>query len=232
MYSKIRRGQMFILATMLIAVYVVMMAAAIMDIGIDRVNNDHETLRDPYLDSKREIQHFMELILAEHSKNGTLMNNTFAITKIDEFLIQLKTINSLRFITSDFTFYRESFLLSSKQYPYGNISSDMVYKSQIYGEFSFKMSSVSSSIIINEFFEISFVGLAEVQNNDVTIQQSIGNEYEYVEAASIYISNGSAQIIPEVNPSRTGIYSFTGVSSLDNLGVLNITLNNGVHIFS
>ena len=66
---------MFILATMLIAVYIVMMTSALMNIGTERAEFNRETLREPYLDSKREIQSYLELILAEYIKDSLPSNS-------------------------------------------------------------------------------------------------------------------------------------------------------------
>lgn len=225
---------MFILATMLIAVYIVMMTSALMNIGTERAEFNRETLREPYLDSKREIQSYLELILAEYSKNGTTLTPSTAITRIEEFLAKMETLSSTRGVSSEFQLSSQNFNLSAQHSPYNYISggSGTVYNSQIQTEIHLKMSAVSSTFIIDETFSIEFTGRVEIQDNSVIVQQSRGTDFKYTGAFSIYISNTTHNLIPLSNPDTTGIYYFEGVSNLDNLGILNVTLMNGVHILS
>jgi hypothetical protein len=225
---------MFILATMLIAVYIVTMTSTLMNLGAERIEFDRETLREPYLDSKREIQHYLELILADYTTNGTTITTNIAINRIEEFLTKMEIISSARGVVSQFQLNNDNFNLTAKRPPYENTSGlvGTVYISQIYAEFNLKMSAVSSSITIDESFSITFVSRAEIEGNSVIIQQSKGNQFDYIEAATIYIFDGSNYHIPSINPDHTGIYFFDDVTDLDNLGILNITLMNGVRIFS
>ncbi len=88
--NKRRSGQMFILATMLIAVYIVTMAAALMSLGSHQIFIDREAINEPYLNSKCELQNFIELILADYSKSGsTLTNNEAALTISAEITIRI-----------------------------------------------------------------------------------------------------------------------------------------------
>ncbi len=230
--TKNRRGQMFILATMLIAVYIVTMTATLMNLGAERIEFDRETLREPYLDSKRELQHFMEFILADYTKNGTNMTPNSAIIQLEVFLTQMEAVDKTRGVKSEFQLLRNSFNITANQSPYENISDGTIYSSYIYAEFKLKMSSVSSSITIDESFSISFVCQAEVQSNRVIIQEARGNHFDYSKASSIYILNGSNYLIPSPDSDHTGIYNFEGFSNLSNLGILNVTLMNRVCIFS
>ncbi|UCG03660.1 MAG: hypothetical protein JSW11_06660 [Candidatus Heimdallarchaeota archaeon] len=233
-YSKKHRGQMFILATMLIAVYVVMMTSALMNLGAERIEFDRETLREPYLDSKREIQNYLELILTEYSENGTTLTPSTAITRINDFLNGIETLYSARGVTSEFQLSNHNFNLSAQLAPYGNVSDSFgtVYSSQIQAELHLRMSAVSSTFTIDEAFSIVFIGRVEIQGNKVIIQQSRGKQLENVDASSIYIFNTTHYLIPSSSSDYTGIYYFEGENNLDNLGILNVTLMNGVHILS
>ena len=233
-HSKRHRGQMFILATMLIAVYIVTMTSTLMNLGAERIEFDRETLREPYLDSKRELQHYLELILADYTNNGTTMTTNIAINRIEEFLTKMEILYSVRGVVSQFELDNNNFNLTAKLPPYENTSglAGTVYISQIYAEFNLKMSAVSSTITIDESFSITFVSRAEIKGNSVIIQRSKGNQFDYIEAASIYIFDGSNYLVPSVHPDHTGIYYFEDVTKLDNLGILNITLMNGVRILS
>ncbi|MFX0122655.1 MAG: hypothetical protein ACFFAE_03400 [Candidatus Hodarchaeota archaeon] len=233
-YSKKHRGQMFILATMLIAVYIVMMTSALMYLGAESVEFDREILREPYLDSKREIQSYLELILAEYSESGSTFTPSTAINRIEEFLSRMEILNSARGAASKFNFNNNNFNLTAKKSPYENVSGLLgtVYISQIQAELHLRMSAISSTFIIEETFSIVFIGRVEIQDNSVIIQQSRGKEFEYVDAASVYISNTTHSLIPSSYPDHTGIYYYDGVNNLDNLGILNVTLMNGVHILS
>jgi len=230
---KRRRGQMFILATMLIAVYIVMMTSALMNISTER-NIDRETIREPYLDSKREIQSFLELILAEYTKNDSTLTSSIAINRIKEFFTKMEILNSARGVFSEFQLSSQNFNLTAQEYPYNNVSgsSGTVYSSQIQAELHLKMSAISSTFIIDETFYIVFTGRVEIQDNSVIVQQSRGTEFEYTDAVSIYIFNTTNKLIPFSNPDQIGIYYFEGVNNLNNLGILNVSLMNGVHILS
>ena len=224
---------MFILATMLIAVYIVMMTSALMNIGTERII-DRETIREPYLDSKREIQSFLELILADYTKNDSTLTSSTAITMIEEFLAKMEILNSARGVSSEFQLSNQNFNLSAQEYPYNNVSgnSGTTYSSQIQAELHLKMSAISSTFIIDETFYIVFTGRVEIQDNSVIVQQSRGTEFENIDAASIYIFNTTNIFIPFSKPDQTGIYYFEGVNNLNNLGILNVTLTNGVQILS
>ena len=230
-HSKKHRGQMFILATMLIAVYIVTMTAALMNLGAERVEIDREALREPYLDSKRELQRFMELILAEHTRDVTKMTLNLAKAKMEEFLVDMKNIYLTRGVNLRIQLYDDSLTLITAQPPYENIAIDEVYSSEIYAEFNLEMSVWPSAITIEESFLIGYTGRAEIQNEKIIIQQSFGKQFEFVEVGSINVFNGSYRFIPTSIPDQTGIYHFEDVS-LDNLGVLNVTLMNGVQILS
>lgn len=233
-HSKKHRGQMFILATMLIAVYIVMMTSALMNLGAERVEFDRETLREPYLDSKREIQSYLELILAEYTKSETTLTPSTAITRIEEFLTRMEILNSARGVTSEFQLSRPNFNLTAQQAPYENVSGlfGTVYNSQIQAELHLRMSAISSTFTIDEAFSIVFIGRAEIQGSSVIIQQSRGRQFEYIDVTSIYILNATHSLIPSSTPDQTGIYYFEGLDNLDDLGILNVTLMNGVHILS
>jgi hypothetical protein len=230
--KQFRRGQMFILATMLIAVYIVTMAAALMSIGSQQIEIDREAIKEPYLNSKNELQSFLELLLADYSKNESSLTSNEASNRINNFISEMRIINSERGVISEFIFNKNNFIIIANKFPYNNITSSSVYTSQIYAEFDLTMSTIDSSITIEESFSISFIGHAEVIKNSIIIQQSEGIEYENINAASIYILNGSSSVIPSLDPSHTGIYIFEGLSDLNNIGVLNITLFNGVSIYS
>ncbi len=231
--TKSHRGQMFILATMLIAVYVVTMTAALMNLGAERLEFDRESLREPYLDSKREIQNYLELILAEYSKNNTnIFSASIAKTKIEDFLAGMGDFYFTRGVNLEVQLRTDNFNIFAKRPPYDNISNEAVYTSEIYAEFKLMISSVSSAFTIDESFTIVFVGRAEIQNNRILIQQSKGNQLEYINAAAIHIFNSTSRVIPIVSPDQTGIYYLEGRSNLENLGALNVTLNNGVQILS
>ncbi|MFX0015637.1 MAG: hypothetical protein ACFFB2_11350 [Promethearchaeota archaeon] len=233
LYSKGHRGQMFILATMLIAVYVVMMTAALMNLGANRMEFDRETLREPYLDSKREIQNFLELILAEHSKNETtIVSSSIAQNKIKEFLMDMREVYISRGVNLEVNFNTDNFNLIATHSPYANVSNVGVYTSEIYAEFRLKLSSVSSSFIIEEYFSVIFIGRVEIQGSSVLVQQSKGDQFEFIEAASVYIFNATDKITPSIRLDRTGIYNFEDLIDLNNIGILNVTLMNGVQIFS
>lgn len=229
---KFHRGQMFILATMLIAVYIVAMTASLTQFGLERTKIDREILNEPLLDSKREIQHFIELILAEYSKGGSLMTRELAISKINEFLSTMQVVDSARGVISEFRFFQNSFLLTTNLPPYENASEGSVYTSAVYGEFSLKITTLTSSISVSESFNITFIGRVEIQDNSVIIQHTRGKFFSYSRPASIYILNGTTPLFPTADPKQSGLYYFSSLSNLNNIGILNVTLSNGVYIIS
>lgn len=227
-----RRAQMFILATMLIAVYIVAMAAALMNLQSQQLVLDREAIKEPYFNSKQEIQNFLELLLADYTKNTSVLTNIEIISRITNFVEDIENVNTERGIISDFTFKTNNFLLLANEYPYSNVSDELVYTSQIYAEFSLIMSTIDLSLTIEESFSISFIGRVEIQENRIIVQQSKGNQFEFVEAATIYILNGSTQLIPSLVPDHSGYYLFDDLSDINNVGFLNVTLKNGISILS
>ncbi len=229
---KLQRGQMFILATMLIAVYIVAMTAALTQFGLERTKINREILNEPFLDSKREIQHFFELLLAEYSKGDNLITRDSAISLINELLSSMETIFGARGVTSEFHFFPDSFLISATLPPYENTTEEGIYTSAIFGEFSLTISTISSSITIDEAFNVSFLGQVELRGNSVHVQQTLGNHLFYTKPSSIFILNGTIPIYPTADTVQTGIYYFSTLSNFQNVGILNVTLSNGVRIFS
>lgn len=230
--NKRRSGQMFILATMLIAVYIVTMAAALMSLGSHQIFIDRGAINEPYLNSKYELQNFIELVLADYSKNGSTLTNSEAADRINNFISQMEILNSERGIISDFTFNTNTFNISANRFPHSNVTSSAVYSSQIYAEFDLIMNTIDSSFIIEESFFITFKARAEIQgNNKVIVEQSKGIQFMNIDVAYISIFNGSTYV-PSSDPVLTGYYTFEGIPDLNNFGILNVTLLNSVSIFS
>ncbi|MFX0151186.1 MAG: hypothetical protein ACFFAJ_10425 [Candidatus Hodarchaeota archaeon] len=223
---------MFLLATMLITVYIVAMANILINFKTEQIDFERESLRETYLDSKREIQHYLELILSKYTKNNSVISKNIAIEMIYTFLHNFEIMNTARGITSEFQFNSEDFFIISNQHPYENTSEGNIYTSSIGGNFTLRLNSVSSAMTIIESFKIYFLARAEIKGNNIIIQQSKGNQLTYIEASTIYILNGSTQLNPIPNPDQTGIYYFEGLPSLENLGILNVTLPNGVSVLS
>ncbi|MHA1971636.1 MAG: hypothetical protein ACTSW1_01515 [Candidatus Hodarchaeales archaeon] len=227
-----KKGQMFILATMLIAVYIVAMASALMNIQTTRLTINQESLLESYRDSKREIVNFMELTLAKYSNNNTSLTVEEAKSSIKAFINSLEQNMVLRGFSSEIHFLEQSFTLSSNQPPYENISEGAVYTSEIGGEFSIKMTSVSSHLILEESFSVQYVGRVEVDGNIITVQYSNGNIFRGISPFSIFILNGTEKLQPTPFLNQTGIFYFEGLATLSNIGILNVTLANGVRILS
>ena len=209
--KKSHRGQMFILATMLISVYIVSMAAALINIGSQQLVIDREAIKEPYINTKNEIQNFIELILADFTKNGSTLTNELALSEIQDFLYRLRVVNFERGIISELSLNKNKFILIGNNYPYSNVSTNSVYSSQIYAEFNLRMSTIDSSLIIEESFSMTFIGQVDIQDNSIIIRQSRGEQFEITEAASIYILNGTIQLIPVSYPDRSGFYLFEGL---------------------
>jgi hypothetical protein len=79
---------------------------------------------------------------------------------------------------------------------------------------------------------VLFSGRVEVQENTIMVQESRGGSYSFISAANIYILNGTSQVFPTPSLDHSGIYQFSNIEDLDNFGVLNVTLPNGVAIVS
>ncbi|MHA1228902.1 MAG: hypothetical protein ACTSPV_19435, partial [Candidatus Hodarchaeales archaeon] len=172
-----KKGQMFILATMLIAVYIVAMASALMNIQTTRLSLDRESLLEPYRDSKREIAKFMEFTLAKYTDNSTGLTVEEAKSSIKDFINSLEVTNVLRGLTSEIQLIEKSFTLLSNQPPYGNITEGAVYTSEISGDFTIKMTSISSHLSLEESFSVHYIGRVEVNGNRVTVQYTNENTF-------------------------------------------------------
>ena len=94
------------------------------------------------------------------------------------------------------------------------------------------MSDISSTIQIIEDFNISFAGYAEISDNIVIVQEARDYNLDVVNANSVFLLNGSTHYSGVPYSNQTGIFVFESFSNIDNLGILDVILPNGVHIYS
>lgn len=227
-----RRGQMFILATMLIAVYVVTMSATILNIGTIQISSNEPSLREPYTNLKRELQGFLEYELARYTDNTSTFGVIEVQLQLSTFLRTLEAVDFSRTILTRIDLIPNSLIIDAKANPVSNVSNGFTYSSLIQARFHLEMSDISSSIEIVEDFNISFRGYAEVSENIVIVQQSKSGYSDLVNANSVFVINGSSNLVGVPYPNKTGYFIFESVLSIHNLGILNVILPNGVHIFS
>lgn len=227
-----RRGQMFILATMLIAVYVVTMSATILNIGTNQDLTGDQSLREPYSNLKKELQVFLEYELARYTDNTSTFDVLDVQAQLLTFLQTIESIDLSRSILTSINLIPNSLTIDAKATPVSNVSSGFTYSSLIHARFHLDMSDVSSSIKIIEDFNISFRGSAEVSENIVIVQQSRNVSPDFVNANSVFVTNGSSNLVGSAYSDKTGFFIFNSVSSIDNLGILKVILPNGVHIYS
>lgn len=232
LFYKSRRGQMFILATMLIAIYIVSMAASLMNIQTNQLEYNRESLSETYFDSKREIQNFLELILTKHIKNSSEMPQEYAKLSIKDFLKDLEYLATTRGILGEFIFIEELFQIYAKQPPYSNVTSGNVYSSWVSANFKLKLTSLITSLTIEETFNLNFNARVEVFGNHIFIFTKRSDFFQPTNPYSIFILNGTVPLIPNQYLNQTGVFYFNGISSVNNIGILNVTLSNGVRIFS
>ena len=227
-----RRGQMFILATMLIAVYVVTMSATILNIGTIQMSSNEQSLREPYTNLKRELQGFLEYELARYTDNTSTFGVIEVELQLSTFLRTLEAVDFSRTILTRIDLIPNSLIIDAKANPVSNVSNGFTYSSLIQARFHLEMSDISSSIEIVEDFNISFRGYAEVSENLVIVRQSKSASPELVNANSVFVINGSSNLVGVPYSNKTGYFIFESVLSIHNLGILNVILPNGVHIFS
>jgi len=228
-----RRGQMFILATMLIAVYVVTMSATILNIGTHQVFTNEQSLREPYTNLKKELQGFLEYELARYTDNTSTFDLANVQQQLSTFLQTIETVDFSRSILTSIDFIPDSLIIDAKANPVSNISNGFTYSSQIQAQFHLEMSDISSSIKIIEDFNISFKGYAEVSENIVIVQQSRSTSSpDLVNANSVYVINGSSNLVGVLYSNKTGYFIFESLSTIHNLGMLHVILPNGVQIYS
>ena len=226
-----RRGQMFILATMLMAVYIVTMSATILNINTLQSYTNDTIIREPHSNIKREIQSYLELLLAYYTQNTSSFNRTTAELDLSAFLNSLKTVYSARSVLTEIELLPNSFSINANMVPNENVQIGSVYSSAIQAGFHIKLTDLSFSINLIEDFNVSFVGRVEVIGTTLAIQQIRSNIAEYVDASSIFVLNGSLPLIPSPNINRTGYYYFDN-TLFNNIGILSVTLPNGVRIYS
>ncbi|PWI48438.1 hypothetical protein CEE45_06815 [Candidatus Heimdallarchaeota archaeon B3_Heim] len=227
-----RRGQMFILATMLIAVYVVAISATVLNIGTQQITSNEETLREPYNNIKRELQSFLEMILARYTDNTSSLNASFARIELESFLTTIEAVDSSRLILTNLELISSSFTINALMTPNSNVSAGSVYTSAINARFHLEISNLYSTMTLIEEFSVSYVGRVEIFSNQVIIQQSRYSILDFINAANIYVLNGSSSLFPNPYSNITGLYYFEDISSIDNVGILSVTFPNGVRIYS
>ncbi len=227
-----RRGQMFILATMLIAVYVVAISATVLNIGTDQITSNDDTLREPYNNVKRELQAFMEVILAKYTDNTTVYDFSDARTALESFLPIIEAVDTSNSVLTTLNLIADSFTIEAVITPNSNLSVGTVYSSAIQARFFLDMSTFYSTMKIIEEFTISYTGQVEIFANQIVIQQSRNSIQNFVSASQVYILNGSSPLYPTLYPNATGHYFCEGISSIDNVGILSVTFPNGVRVYS
>ena len=226
-----RRGQMFILATMLIAVYIVTMSATILNMSTNQIATNETSIREPYGNIKRELQSFLEVLLASYTDNSSTINNSYAESELQAFLNTLEAVDSARSILSEIQLVTNSFFIEANMTPSSNVQVGSFYTSTIQARFHLELSDLTSSFNLLEDFNLSFSGQVEVIGNTLVVQQSRGAITEYIDASSVFVMNNSVPIIPNPYINKTGYYFFEGIN-IDNIGVLSVTLPNGVRIYS
>ena len=227
-----RRGQMFILATMLIAVYVVAISATVLNIGTQQITSNEETLREPYNNIKRELQSFLEMILARYTDNTSSLNASSARIELESFLTTIEAVDSSRLILTTLELISSSFTINALMTPDSNVSVGSVYTSAIQARFDLEISDLYSTMKLIEEFSVSYVGRVEIISNQVIIQQSRYSILDFINAANIHVLNGSSSLSPTPYSNTTGHYFFEGISSINNVGILSVTFPNGVRIYS
>ncbi|MHA1542751.1 MAG: hypothetical protein ACTSQH_07225 [Candidatus Hodarchaeales archaeon] len=227
-----RRGQMFILATMLIAVYVVTMSATILNIGTNQELSGNQSLSETYSNLKKELQVFLEYELALYTDNTSTVDVVDVQTQLFTFLDTIEAIDLSRSILTSINLIPNSLTIDARATSVSNVSSGLTYSSLIQARFQLEMSDISSSIKIIEDFNISYRGSAEVNGNIVIVQQSRSASPNFVNANSVIVITGSSDLVGSAYSDKTGFYIFESESSIDNLGILNVILPNGVHIYS
>jgi hypothetical protein len=223
---------MFILATMLIAVYIVTMSAAIINMRSNQVILDEQSLKEPYDNIKRELQAFLELSLSQYTDNTSTVTFTNIRSELVNFLNTMEIYQASRSVLTSIELLSNSLYIDAKATPISNISSNTVYISSIQARFHLEMSDLSSSITLYEDFNISFTGQVEVGENVIRTLQSRGSSSKFVNADSLYVINGSTPLYPTSDLTRTGYYIFEAIPTVNNVGVLNVVLPNGVRIYS
>ena len=122
-----RRGQMFILATMLIAVYVVTMSATILNIGTTQVSSNEQSLREPYTNLKRELQGFLEYGLAQYTDNSSTLSQADIQLKLMTFLGTLEAVDFSRSILTSVDLFPNSLIIDAKTNPVSNVSNKFLH---------------------------------------------------------------------------------------------------------
>ncbi|WP_455140055.1 hypothetical protein [Candidatus Hodarchaeum mangrovi] len=232
LFNKSRQGQMFILATMLIAIYIVSMAAALMNIQVNQLEFNRESLSEPYFDSKREIQNFLEYILSKYTQNNSGMSQENAKLSIKDFLKNLEYLAITRGILAEFSFIEETFQMNAKQPPYTNVTNGNIYSSEVSANFKLKLTSLTTSLTIEEIFNLVFHARVEVFDNQIFIFSKRRESFQPTNPYSIFILNGTIPLIPNPYLNQTGVFYFDKLTSINNIGILNVTLPNGIRILS
>ena len=231
-FKRKRRGQMFILATMLIAVYIVSMSNNILNIKTDEIITNNASIKEPYTNIKRELQSYLELLLADYTDNSTSSNQTYVESQLESFLSTLEAIETSLSFLSVIQLIPNSLIVNAKSEPEFNISTHTIYESSIQARFHIELSDFESSVSLYEDFTISFLCQVEVGENTLIVRQIKSNITETVNAHDIFILNGSIPLYPNNLNSINGYYIFESESSVNNLGILSVILSNGVRLFS
>ncbi|MFW9995517.1 MAG: hypothetical protein ACFFD4_26000 [Candidatus Odinarchaeota archaeon] len=229
--SKLRRGkraQVFMLAVLVIAVYMASMVMILGNISLKEDITGPENLGHAVSDFKREMLNQLQVLLARATKNMTASYNADA--KFREFLnnYQDHAVTSMG-IDLVLTLYTGSFTITSYNYSaLSNIQDMGNYTSSISAKVLVQAQDVLKGHSYYDAITANYTALTKIRGNYVELV-----EFRYSTPArpvpyALVTSNGGTVLVA-TSQLDSGVYLFgnnpTG-------GYLNATLPNGVSVYS
>jgi len=225
-FSKRSVGQMFILATIVIAAYCMIITSVLLQVQMPPTSTSSSTtLQQVYYDVRRETSLFLRALLAQYTRGGPPMTGSQATTDLSSFLHNtLETYASQRGVDLSMAL-KGNVVFDGKQSPVANVMSDANYSTSVNVSLSLVMRQIYGGATIYEDLVVGYRVVAAVSGSQVRIFAYDGTGNLLSGSLDAIVAVDTTIAVREPN----GSYLFsTGLP----VGTLNATTVDRVSIYS
>lgn len=226
--SRHRKGQVFILATLIVVVYTVSMIAVVTELSINRTKTDSVNLTHMVDEYLADMNYQLEIELFNYIHNPATTQDT-VITNLQSFISSFNQYASNKGVSTTINLRLNEFSIVAKQ---NNIAAsnialtyDTTYYISLNSSIQFQSSNSGSKVsgVFIHYFGINvFVSATNANQLILTQKDFYGNTLKYIAGATFASPVG-------VTDNNNGVYSYTGSYSGT---ALSINLPSGLEFLS
>jgi hypothetical protein len=224
--SKRSVGQMFILATIVIAAYCMIITSVLLQVQMPPASTSSSvTLQQVYYDVRREVDLFLRALLARYTSGGPPMTGSQATIDLLSFLHDsVEMYASQRGVDLSMTL-KGSVVFEGNQSPVANVVDVANYSASVSASFSLTMRQIYGGATIYEDLVLGHRVVAAVGGSRVRILAYDGNGNLLSGSIDAVVAVGAVVAVREPN----GTYFFsTGLPA----GTLNATTQGRISVYS